>query len=89
MEAKRYEGKSLQYLVIQPEGYSPEAEYPLVLLLHGFGASMNDLAGLCPAIDAEGYLYACPNAPLPLPVRAGSRGPRLDAASWRGHRRGC
>ena len=74
MEAKRYEGKSLQYLVIQPEGYSPEAEYPLVLLLHGFGASMNDLAGLCPAIDVEGYLYACPNAPLPFQLGPGHVG---------------
>ena len=74
MEAKRYQGKSLEYLAIQPDGYSSEVDYPLVVLLHGFGASMQDLASLCPAIDRGGYLYACPNAPLTFELGPGHVG---------------
>jgi phospholipase/carboxylesterase len=66
MEAKQYQGKSLHYLAIHPDEYVSQRDYPLIVLLHGFGANMHDLAGLCPAIDREGYLYACPNAPLPF-----------------------
>ena len=61
-------------MVIQPDGYSPEVHYPLIILLHGFGASMHDLAGLCPSIDTEGYIYACPNAPLSFQLGPGHVG---------------
>ena len=77
MEAKQYQGKSLQYLAIHPDGYSPEVDYPLVVLLHGFGANMHDLAGLCPTIDHESYLYACPNAPLSFQI-----GPGVVGYGW-------
>ena len=74
MEAKEYQGKELKYLVIHPDGYDPEEDYPMIVLLHGYGANMHDLAGLCPAIDPEGYLYACPNAPLTFQIRPGYEG---------------
>ena len=56
MEVKRHQGKSLRYLTIEPDDFNAELSYPLVILLHGFGASMDDLAGLCPAIDRQGYV---------------------------------
>lgn len=37
-------------------------ELPLVILLHGRGADMNDLASLAPPLDA-GYRFLFPNAP--------------------------
>jgi len=74
MEAKRYQGKSLLYLTVHPDGYNPEMDYPMIILLHGFGANMMDLAGLSPAIDREGYIYACPNAPLPFQIGPGTVG---------------
>ena len=74
METKRHQGKTLQYLTVEPNGYDPKQRCPLVMLLHGFGASMTDLAGLTPAIDAEGYLYVFPNAPLPVQTGLGSVG---------------
>ena len=77
MQAKRYEGKSLNYLIVEPDDYAPEVEYALVILLHGFGASMDDLAGLCPAIDRTGYLYAFPNAPMPFTI-----GPGVTGYGW-------
>ena len=77
MEAKRHQGKRLRYIVIEPDGYNPEHSYPLVILLHGFGASMGDLAGLCPAIDRQGYVYVCPNAPLEFQI-----GPGIIGYGW-------
>ena len=74
MESKRHQGKSLLYVAVQPDNYSSEVDYPLVIMLHGFGANMNDLAGLCPTIGREGYLYACPNGPRAVPTGMGMRG---------------
>jgi phospholipase/carboxylesterase len=74
VEARVFDGGPLTYLLIRPDGYRPDVRYPLVILLHGFGASMYDLAGLSPAIDATGYMYACPNAPYPLDIGGGQTG---------------
>ncbi|MCH7653629.1 MAG: hypothetical protein IIB14_08140, partial [Chloroflexi bacterium] len=74
MESKQFEGKTLKYLAIEPDGYAAGADYPMVVLLHGFGANMGDLAGLCPAIDPEGYVYICPNAPLSVEIGMGVTG---------------
>jgi len=67
---------SLPYVLVQPDGYEPGLAYPLVVLLHGFGASMHDLVGLAAAIDSTGYLYAFPNAPYSLDLGGG------EAFSW-------
>lgn len=74
MEAKQFEGKTLQYLAIEPDGYDSTLSYPMIILLHGFGASMRDLAGLCPTINSEGYIYICPNAPLTVEIGSGITG---------------
>ena len=74
MESKQFEGKTLKYLAIEPDGYAAGADYPMVVLLHGFGANMGDLAGICPAIDPEGYVYICPNAPLSVEIGMGVTG---------------
>ena len=47
------------------------------MLLHGYGSSMSDLAALCPYIDPTGYVYICPNAPVPMQV-----GPGLTGYAW-------
>ena len=74
MEVKQFEGESLQYLAIEPDSYDPDADYPMVVLLHGFGANMQDLAGLSPTISREGYIYACPNAPIEFQLGPGMAG---------------
>ena len=74
MEGKQHEGKTLRYSVIHPDDYDPNIDYPMVVLLHGFGADMHDLAGLCPAIDRRGYLYALPNAPTVFQLGPGQTG---------------
>jgi phospholipase/carboxylesterase len=60
------EGAPLHYIVAEPNGYNPGASYPMVVLLHGFGSHMGDLVRLAPLIDAEHYVYACPNAPIAM-----------------------
>ena len=74
MQAEQHQGKGLQYLTILPDDYNPDLAYPLVVLLHGFGANMQDLAGLTPAINRTGYVYACPNAPIPFDLGGGHMG---------------
>lgn len=56
----------LMYEVILPDEYDPEGNYPLIVMLHGFGANMRTLAWLAPAISPDGYIYVCPNGPLPF-----------------------
>lgn len=74
MKGEIHEGPGLQYLTVVPDDYQPGDSYPLVIMLHGFGANMHDLAGLAPAINPSGYVYACPNAPIPFNLGLGHAG---------------
>jgi len=74
MRTEINEGTGLQYVTVVPDEYSEGSTYPLVIMLHGFGANMQDLAGLAPAISADGYVYACPNAPIPFQLGPGQTG---------------
>jgi phospholipase/carboxylesterase len=74
MRAEINEGTGLQYVTVVPDEYTPDSTYPLVVMLHGFGANMQDLAGLAPAINPTGYVYACPNAPIPFQLGPGQTG---------------
>ena len=74
MQAKQVQGKTLHYIVVEPDGYDPSRKYPMIVLLHGFGAHMGDLASLAPAIDPEGYVYIFPNAPIPFEIGPGATG---------------
>jgi phospholipase/carboxylesterase len=74
MKGKQYQGKGLRYITILPEDYDPAVSYPLVIMLHGFGANMMDLSGLAPVINDIGYVYACPNAPISFNLGMGQMG---------------
>lgn len=77
MQATQHQGKTLQYIAVEPDGYDPTQKYPMIILLHGFGAHMGDLASLAPAIDATGYVYIFPNAPIPFEI-----GPGMTGFGW-------
>ena len=70
-------GGGLDYVGVYPVDYEPEKGYPLVVLLHGFGANMHDLAGLASYIDSRGCVYVCPNGPLPVEL-----GPGFTGYAW-------
>ena len=74
MKSEQRQGESLVYLTVTPDSYDPNKTYPAVVLLHGYGANMSDLAGLCPAIERDRYIYVCPNAPIPVQIGPGSVG---------------
>ena len=74
VQSQTLDGKALPYVLMKPEGFERAAHHPLVILLHGLGASMFDLAGLASAIDATGYLYAFPNAPYRVNLGYGTVG---------------
>ena len=74
MQASINQGEHLIYLTIYPVGYNPDRSYPLVVMLHGMGASMYDLASLASIIDSEGYIFLCPNAPVPVQLDQGALG---------------
>ena len=74
MQAREIEGNSLAYILVEPDDFDENQEYPAVILLHGFGASMRDLVGLAPSIDRSGYLYLFPNAPIRMQFEYGMTG---------------
>lgn len=72
MTLTRHNDLALQYLATVPSGRSAEQAMPLVIVLHGRGSDMNDLAELAALIDSpEGDRFVFPNAPKPLEVYPG------------------
>jgi phospholipase/carboxylesterase len=53
----------LRYITTVPSG--AQGPLPLVVILHGRGADMNDLASLARPLD-DGYRFLFPNAPKPF-----------------------
>ncbi len=74
MQVQQHQGKGLKYLTVLPDDYDPQTSYPLIIMLHGFGANMQDLAGLASVINSRGYVYACPNAPIMFDLGGGHPG---------------
>lgn len=74
MKAEVKQDLSLQYICVEPDGYDATKAYDLMLVLHGFGANMQDLAGLTPMLSSTRYVYICPNAPLEFELGFGSKG---------------
>ena len=74
MQTTERQGKSLKYLAVEPDGFDSNQRYPVVIFLHGFGASMVDLVALCRPIHPTGYVYICPNAPLEVQIGGGLTG---------------
>lgn len=74
MKTESYKGRSLDYLVVSSDSHVPSTATPLIILLHGFGSHMGDLAGLAPLLGENGYTYVAPNAPLKLRLPDGRVG---------------
>jgi phospholipase/carboxylesterase len=64
MQASMSQAGGLSYMEIAPP-HAPR-DLPLVVTLHGRGASADDLAPLAPEIDATHYRYVFPNGRLPV-----------------------
>ncbi len=77
MQVETVQGKDLVYLILYPLDYDPSLSYPLIVMLHGFGANMYDLASLSSVIGTSGYIYVCPNAPIPVQLE-----PQMVGFAW-------
>jgi phospholipase/carboxylesterase len=64
MRTERTTGGPLDYLSLVPEDFTPAAGFPLVVLLHGYGSNMDDLAHLAAVLHTTGYAHVVPNGPL-------------------------
>lgn len=80
MKTTEHQGRSLKYLMVKPDDFEPNRVYPLIILLHGYGAHMNDLTGLSPMIDTQNYIYAFPNGPISLTIGYGIQGHAWSAS---------
>ena len=74
MKIEENNGDDLNFLIAYPDSYSESTRYPLIVMLHGYGAHMGDLASLAPEIHPSGYIYAFPNAPLRVEFGGGAWG---------------
>ncbi|HVT44562.1 MAG TPA: dienelactone hydrolase family protein [Thermoanaerobaculia bacterium] len=72
MQTSSHHDLALPYLESIPSGRSPEEPMPLVVVLHGRGASASDLADLAPILDGPGgYRFVFPDAPRPFEAYPG------------------
>ena len=71
MKTTQRQARSIKYLSIEPDGYSPGDDYPMIILLHGYPGDMEDLAWVAPGISQEGYVYLCPQGQLSFEWRDG------------------
>ena len=85
MKIEENSGDALQFLIAYPDDYSESSKYPLIVMLHGYGAHMGDLASLAPELHRSGYIFAFPNAPSRVDFGGGARGyswlPQGDSVS--------
>lgn len=56
---------TLEFISVPPE--SEQAPSGLIVTLHGWGASADDVAALLPFFDLPNYQFVFPNAPYPYP----------------------
>lgn len=61
---------NLKSLTIPAQTPEPKG---LIVLLHGWGANAQDLAGLAPYLNLPNYTYVFPDAPSPYPYSPGGR----------------
>ena len=64
----------LAYTAVVPRGRGKEAENRAIILLHGYGSHMGDLAGLAQTIGDNKYMFFCPNAPIEIDIGYGQKG---------------
>ncbi len=66
MISKEHKSNYLNFITSVPDNYSEDKKYKIMILMHGFGASMYDLLNLAPSINHNDFIYVFPNAPLEI-----------------------
>ena len=74
MNFEQLDEGSLPMIVGTPDNFDSSHQYGMVVLMHGFGSHMGDLAGLAPLINETDFIYICPNAPIAMTIGFGQQG---------------
>tara|TARA_B110000438_G_scaffold198178_1_gene189687 strand:+ start:7073 stop:7717 length:645 start_codon:yes stop_codon:yes gene_type:complete len=74
MKSKEHFGVNLPFLSLIPDDFNQNKKYTIVILMHGYGASMHDLSGIAPIINDKDFIYVFPNAPIEMNIGLGQKG---------------
>ena len=68
MIVQEHNNSKLKFISSVPDNYSKKNEYGIVIMMHGYGASMHDLVSIAQAVNDKDYIYIFPNAPIEMNV---------------------
>ena len=68
MIVQEHNNSKLKFISSVPDNFSEKNEYGIVIMMHGYGASMHDLVSIAQAVNDKDYIYIFPNAPIEMNV---------------------
>ena len=68
MIVQEHNNSKLNFISSVPDDFSEKNEYGIVIMMHGYGASMHDLVSIAQAVNDKDYIYIFPNAPIEMNV---------------------
>jgi phospholipase/carboxylesterase len=74
MKTNEHFTKNLKFITSVPDKFDKNKKYGVIILMHGYGASMYDLVDIAPIINDKDFIYIFPNAPIEIDVGFGKKG---------------
>ena len=68
MIVREHKNSKLSFISSVPDDFSEKNEYDIVIMMHGYGASMYDLVTIAKEVNDKEYIYIFPNAPIEMDV---------------------
>tara|TARA_Y100001970_G_scaffold47248_1_gene59636 strand:- start:4900 stop:5547 length:648 start_codon:yes stop_codon:yes gene_type:complete len=68
MIVQEHNNSKLKFISSVPDNYSEKKEYGIIIMMHGYGASMHDLVSIAQVVNDKDFIYIFPNAPIEMNV---------------------
>ena len=68
MIVQEHNNSKLSFISSVPDDFSEKNEYDIVIMMHGYGASMYDLVTIAKEVNDKEYIYIFPNAPIEMDI---------------------
>ena len=68
MIVQEHKNSKLSFISSVPDDFSEKNEYDIVIMMHGYGASMYDLVTIAKEVNDKKYIYIFPNAPIEMDI---------------------
>ncbi|MED5284077.1 MAG: hypothetical protein VX552_04285, partial [Chloroflexota bacterium] len=68
MIVQEHKNSKLSFISSVPDDFSENNEYDIVIMMHGYGASMYDLVTIAKEVNDKEYIYIFPNAPIEMDI---------------------